>query len=244
MGKFQFSSLSKEGRIHRNKIEQAAQNKEVRSFDVMSFANKIDRDGEIYCWIEGRDKKWFASVVEKIIKATPADEPRKSRGPDDMLAKMEEAYRQEMARRGEKLPGWESVLDVFTQNDTDPVVISYSVSGHFPSAEFAPSDWRRDLKRDARYDAFAELPAAEQWELAMPELRRKHPERRIIPQAEVVATFLAEALMMGVDPHEMFRGALIDMATDAPEQEERTAAFAYLSEEDKVTFGPAFKKKR
>ncbi|NTF18244.1 hypothetical protein G6L37_07475 [Agrobacterium rubi] len=243
MGKFQFSSLSKQGRIHRHKIEEVA-NAEGNPFEVVSFANKIDRDGEIYCWIEGRDKKWFASVISNIIKAIPADKPRPSNGPNDQLAKMEKAYREDMERRGEKVPGWESVLDVFTHNDTDPVVISYSVSGHFPSAEFAPSDWRRDLKRDARWDAFDELPAAEQWELAMPQLRSKYPERRIIPQAEIVATFIAEAVMMGVDPHEMFRGALIDMATDAPEQAERTAAFAYLSDEDKATFEKAFKKKR
>lgn len=232
MGKYQFSSLSKEGRIKNHQVEDATKLKQI-GIAASAFVSKIARDGEIYCWIEGRDKKWFAGIVRKIIAASPVEKESDKNSP---FYAMEQAYREEMAKMGEKLPGWESVLDVLEADDTNPVVISYSVSGDFPSAEFAPAAWEADISGNARYDAFDKLKAATQWELAMPELRRRHPERRIVPQAEILANFLYEAVLSGLDPHDLFRGALIDMALDAPDPEGQRAAFAHLSDEDKATF--------
>lgn len=232
MGKYQFSSLPKEGLIKNFQVEDANRLDDI-GIAAGAFVSKIDRDGEIYCWIEGRDKKWFAELVRKVIAASPPETESDKNSP---LFAMEQAYRAEMTRRGGKLPGWGSVLDVLEFDDINPVVISYSVSGCFPSSEFAPDDWNAGVDEDKRADAFDRLKAAAQWELAMPELRRRHPERRIVPQAEVLANFLYEAILSGLDPHDIFRGALIDMAMDAPDPEGQRAAFAHLSEEDKQTF--------
>jgi hypothetical protein len=232
MGKYQFSSLGKEGRVKSHQVEEAEALESI-GIAAVGFVAKIDRDGEVYCWIEGRDKKWFASLVRKVIAALPPEKETSKSSPHFAI---EQAYRAEMARRGEKLPGWESVLDVLEFDDINPVVISYSVSGCFPSAEFAPADWHPEITGDKRYDTFDKLKSAEQWELAMPELRRRHPERRIVPQAEVLATFLYEAIIQGLDPHDLFRGALIDIAMDAPDRAGQEAAFAHLSETDQHTF--------
>jgi hypothetical protein len=127
------------------------------------------------------------------------------------------------AETGFVIPNWDTVAELLDADDSSPVVISYSVSGEFPNARLKPKgvDWKS-------------LTDEEKFDVCMDELRRRKPQRQLVPMADFVATCLHEALRVGTDPKEVFRLAMIDIALDREDKDVGAAALAYLSEDDRA----------
>jgi hypothetical protein len=236
MGKYEFQSRNGLGRVHGRDVDDAV------NYDMPStakfFAYRLQQEGEDYLWIEGRHKRYYASLVRMLSENRKnAEATRKvERERDSSRRPLREAptsvfdspeyiasFHQIAAETGFVIPNWDTVVELLEADDTSPVVISYSVSGEFPNSKMKPKgvDWKA-------------LTDEEKFDVCMGELRRRKPQRQLVPMADFVATYLHAAMKAGVDPKEVFRAAMIDIALDDDDKDVSAAAFALLSEEDRA----------
>lgn len=175
----------------------------VAGSDPVRLAAKINGWCESHAWVDGPDRAWMADIINEGLRAGIyrrelwyADT---SDGPHDKRADQ----------------GWGQVVDLLRARDDEPVVMSYSVTDGFPNPWIAGWDppidpgwlpdwadgdghnewiamsgaeragWRREHADEQWYD----LPADQQWELAMAGLRRERPWARIGPDTLAEVTF-------------------------------------------------------
>jgi hypothetical protein len=126
--------------------------------DTVRFMARLHAQCEIHGFIEGPNRKWFADIIRE----------GRSTG----------LYRTDQ--------GWEAVINALEVRDTEPMVMSYSVCDGFPNSDVG--DWlppwpegvehrwsaltpEQQREREARSEAWYELPRDEQWERSLKNIR-------------------------------------------------------------------------
>jgi hypothetical protein len=122
--------------------------------DYVRLLARIHGQCEIHGWIEGPDKSWVADLIAGGRKAN--------------------LYRPDM--------GWESVETLLRDNDTEPVVMSYSVCDTFPSPSWILEGEGADLG-DYSDNALDDMWGAKDlWPRAVAVLRERCQDSRLDPE--------------------------------------------------------------
>lgn len=126
--------------------------------DTVRFMARLHAQCEIHGYIEGSNRAWIASIIDTGLKSG--------------------LYRTNQ--------GWDAVTTALRARDTEPMVMSYSVTNSFPNSEVG--DWLpewpegvehswsaltpdQQTEREIRSEAWYELPRNEQWERSLRTLR-------------------------------------------------------------------------
>jgi hypothetical protein len=160
----------------------------VAGSDPIALAAKIHAMCELHGFVEGKDRAWFADIVDQgcdtgLYRRTYLS----TRNPlAEMLALSGEEVKPEDAELVENSMGWTEVADQLRAHDEGEVVMSFSVTEGFL---YPPADWRPEgLPKDEddaetdRWDRWDELPQGERWALAMAPLRAKGRNKPIGPK--------------------------------------------------------------
>lgn len=146
----------------------------VAGSDPVRLAAKIDGWCESHCWVEGPDRGWMADIIDEGLRAGlyrrgiwHSDRPE---GPRDKWS----------------VQGWEDVLMLLRARDDEPVVLSYSVTEAFPNPDIGED---QQAARDEYQDEWHELPADEQWRVALAALREQRPWARLAADTLTEVTF-------------------------------------------------------
>lgn len=115
--------------------------------DALILLAKIHAQCEIHGYVEGPNRAWLASIIERGLE----------------LAVLREKV------KGGYSTGWRDVVTLLRSRDDVPVVTSYSVCDQFPNRHVA--DWHDENDGDDWYD----LGNDEQWKLALAGLRAGKP---------------------------------------------------------------------
>lgn len=189
----------------------------VLGSDPVRLAAKISGWCEQHAWVDGPDRAWLADLIDEGLTAGIfrrgfwfADVPD---GPKDKWSDQ----------------GWDAVQAHLRSSAVEPCVMSYSVTSGFPNSSIAgwepppmpdgwvPSwanddrgraEWESNYptpgEKEARYlddahDLWYEIPAEEQWRLAMDGLRTTRPWAQLTPDNLGTTTF-----HVGVTVYDLF----------------------------------------
>jgi hypothetical protein len=115
--------------------------------DPVKLMARLHGQCEIHCWVEGPHRAWLAGIMQH--------------------GRASGLYRADQ--------GWEAVIDLLLSRDDSPVVCSYSVTEQFPDKGLVADAglWEpgADEYGEEDWDAWYDLPTAEQWRLGMAALR-------------------------------------------------------------------------
>lgn len=120
--------------------------------DALRLLAFIHAQCEIHGWFAGANRNWLADIIT--------------------TGRASNLLRSDM--------GWEGLVEFLRADQTEPVVMSYSVCEQFPNPTVAGwAGLNADDDEDARYDAWYDLPHEERWALCMPKIERMEitPER-------------------------------------------------------------------
>ena len=123
--------------------------------DPVRFLARLEAQCEMHCWVDGPDRDWLAGLIEEGRRLG--------------------VYR--------AAAGWEEAVTLLRSRADEPVVLSHSSGEGFPS--ISASDWEppplagQDDELD--WDAWYEIPDAEQWEICMAWLRRQPGRLQLTP---------------------------------------------------------------
>lgn len=109
--------------------------------DLVKLCVRIHNECEHWARVEGENRKWFAGLCESALSAGIFG----------------------------KGVGWEQTIESIRSAEDSPVVMSFSVSGGFPTNEVVPSELTAGLE-------WHDLPYYRQWKLAIQCLRAQHSE--------------------------------------------------------------------
>jgi len=207
--------------------------------DLIRLAAKIDGWCEVHAWVEGGDRAWLAGIIEQGLRAGMYRQGLWMDNPDS-------------GARDKWAPmGWDQVIGLLRARDDEPAVMSYSATDGFPNpyvAGWEPpvdplwrpvwaadgeglAEWqelddsiRKEYHDDRIGELWAQLPAGQQWELAMDGLRRSRPWARLAPD-----TLAAQTFGLPVTVYDLF----------APDRDERVLAAAAAVKPGAVTGGEA-----
>jgi len=120
----------------------------VAGSDAIKFLARLHAQCEIHAWVDGQNRKWLAAIVREGVSA-------------GILRKW----------NGNATYEWEEVADFLETDDSEPVVMHYSVSDSFPSWRLACRrvGWPLDEVSEHWWD---ELSPEQRWDCAMSELRK------------------------------------------------------------------------
>lgn len=112
--------------------------------DEIKLGARLHGQCEIHAYIEGSNRWWFANLIDsgRAIGVLRSD------------------------------VGWESVMAHLRERDDEPIVTSYSVCEQFPNPHAA--NWKPaevDDEDEVDWDAWYDIPLAEQWAQGMSVLR-------------------------------------------------------------------------
>lgn len=116
--------------------------------DAMWLTARLHGQCEIHAWVDGPNRKWLASVIE--------------RGLDTGI------FREET----QGYEGWRKVIEMLLADDSGPVVTSYSVCESFPNAHVAGWKPTEIVDGEADWDAWYNIPQDQRWDMAMEALRK------------------------------------------------------------------------
>jgi hypothetical protein len=114
--------------------------------DQVRFLARLHGQCEIHGWVDGPNRAWLANLIT--------------------VGRQSGLYRSDV--------GWESVVELLTSRDDEPVVMSDSTTNQFPDPDVA--DWSPAVDESGEQiddDEWYKLSEKEQWRLAMTGLRRK-----------------------------------------------------------------------
>ena len=111
--------------------------------DAVKLMARLHGQCEIHCYVEEQNRVWLAGIIESGLTAG-------------------------VMRQGF---GWDEVVGLFRSDYPGPIVTSYSVCGGFPSPGVAVNAGVWDSKAD-NWEAWYDLPVADQWRLCMEALRK------------------------------------------------------------------------
>lgn len=150
---------------------------------AVQLCAKLHGQCEIHAYCEGADRSWLADVIQEGIDCHVFS-------PEPM------GY-----------DGWPKLIDFLRASDGEPVVTSYSVTDSFPSADSAPQGVL-PLSKDGEidWDAWYEIPPAQQWEWGIAKLRSE-PGLRISPDQ------LGDLFGSGITGREFIRRACAAVET-------------------------------
>lgn len=113
--------------------------------DPLCLFARLHGQCEIHAYVEGPERAWVAGVIKQGLETG--------------------LYRQGV--------GWDSVVTLLEQSNTEPVVTSYSVCEGFPN--YGIADWTppSDGEDEDSWEAWYELPDDERWDLALAGLRSR-----------------------------------------------------------------------
>lgn len=134
--------------------------------DPLRLAAKIYGTCEIHGFFEGKDRQWLAGLIME--------------GMEDNLFRRWLKY----SDGRELSTGWTELIAQLRRDDTEPVVMSFTVTDGFPCP---PNDWRPDIvdtdeDEDARLDAWCELHERDQFHLALADVRKRPGQKPISPE--------------------------------------------------------------
>lgn len=123
----------------------------VLGSDPVALAARLHGQCELHAYVEGPHREWLAGLME--------------------AGRACGVYRPDQ--------GWESVIELLRARADAPVVTSYSVGDSFPTTHVIQDDppvWTPteiDEWGEPNWDAWYDLPTAEQWALCMTALRAR-----------------------------------------------------------------------
>lgn len=129
--------------------------------DPIRLCAKIHATCEIHGFFEGKDRDWFAGLIEEGLE-------------DGVFRKDFENL-----HGGRWSMGWPELIEQLRKNDTEPVVMSFTVTDGFPDP---PEDWRPEVEDEERWNEWADLPYEEQFTLALAEIREDESRKPIGPE--------------------------------------------------------------
>jgi len=124
--------------------------------DAVRLATRIVGQGELHAWVDGPNRAWVADITQAGLESGTY---RKGIWFERMLG----------GERQWADQGWGDVIAFLRAQEDEPVVLSYSVTGGFPSPE--ATGWERDDEGCCNDEAWDALDSAEQWRLGMESLR-------------------------------------------------------------------------
>lgn len=129
--------------------------------DPIRLCAKIHATCEIHGFFEGKDRDWFAGLIEEGLE--------------------ERVFRKGFENsQGERMSmGWTELTEQLRKSDEHPVVMSFSVTDGFPDP---PEDWRPEFTGDERWGQWAELDSHERFYLALAEIRKDEHQKPIGPE--------------------------------------------------------------
>jgi hypothetical protein len=175
MGSITFNSPDGHSRAHSHIFGEIRELKTLCSDDddvMLSLSEGFFAD---YLWIAGPDRKYFAERIRSVLSAAPAGEWTHG-GLQDWSGAESKAFAEHCSEVGMRVPGLHSIAEHLEANDEHPVVITHSVSAHYPTPEYADKNWLREAKRlhgEDYLEHFHELSEEEQWNLTMPRFMKK-----------------------------------------------------------------------
>jgi hypothetical protein len=146
---------------------------------IRDVAARIELDGGAPLWVAGQNRAWLAEAIEGAVGLAKFPHP------------FGDEYVQRYLEAGMTIPTWEGLANFLRERADAPAVVTYSVSDDFPSAAFAPDNWRQDLVGEDRWDAFDDLPSSERWVLCMPGLIEARPDAELAPDNAFMAPVIA-----------------------------------------------------
>lgn len=117
----------------------------VMGSDPIKLCARVHGQCEIHTFVEGKNREWLAKKIDhgRAVGVLRSDQ------------------------------GWEETATLLRSRNDEPVVTSYSVCEQFPNAHAA--GWKPDKlteEGEADWDAWYDLPSAQQWEMGMTALRK------------------------------------------------------------------------
>lgn len=122
--------------------------------DIMKFAARIHGQCEIHAYVEGRNRKWLAGIIQHGL---------------DIGFLRTTAH-------------WDTAIELLLKRDTEPVVTSYSVCDSFPNQGVAKNaglytippyiDPKTGEEGELDWDAWYDVPNDKQWDLCLKALRK------------------------------------------------------------------------
>lgn len=161
----------------------------VYGSDPVKLAAKLHGTCEIQAIVEGKDRAWFADVIEqgldtRIFRRTY----RAAKSPvAELLSLMKEDVDPQDLEPVEHSMGWTEIIDQLRENDQVPVVTSYSVTNGFPQM---PSDWSPegesldddDEEYERREEAWYELSDEVRFWMSLEDVRKRNKNKPISPE--------------------------------------------------------------
>lgn len=137
---------------------------------ALQLAAKIHGWCETHAYIEGEDRAWVADIIDQGLEARIYRGVLRTTDRDSNPITID--------------VGWSRVQELLRSRSDEPVVMSYSVCEAFPNNTVI-DDWYDSAEKESEHMALSEkwdeLDNAEQWDLAMPALRKNKPWARIAP---------------------------------------------------------------
>ncbi len=186
---------------------------------ILALAAKLHGWCESFCWVEGPNRKWLADLIDEGLSAG--------------------IYRRGIwyeakpdTAREWSSQGWENCTGLLRSRDDGPMVLSYSVCEQFPDVAISPSwpQWpagtperwdalttEQQEERERIRDEFDDLPADQQWALAMEGLRAQRPWAQLAPE-----TLINQRFHLGISIFDLF----------APDRDDRVRAAATGAQEE------------
>lgn len=115
--------------------------------DPVRLAARVYAQGDIHAWVDSPNRSWLADVIDEGLDTG--------------------VYRRSL--NGTSC-GWENVTRLLSRSSGGPVVMSYSVSGAFPSERL--TDYERDESDASPWD---DLTDHQKWDVCMAKLRASGP---------------------------------------------------------------------
>jgi hypothetical protein len=206
MGSITFNSLDGYSRAHSHIFGEIREIKALSQEDddvMLSLSTGFFAD---YLWIAGPDRKAFAERIRSVLATAPEGEWTR-RGLQDWSDPESKAFAESYAKNGMRVPGLHSLAEHLEASDEHPVVVTHSVSAHFPTTEYADKKWLREAKKlhgENYIEHFNDLPDEEQWRLTMPRLMK---EEDILEWSEPLSV-VAEAVRRDLQGRGLWKSAV------------------------------------
>lgn len=118
----------------------------IMGSDEVKLLARIHGQSEIHAFIEGTNRAWIAGLIQNGRKSG-------------------------LFRDGQ---GWESVAELLLKDDSEPVVMSYSVCESFPNSSV--TTWVPPYDEESGediHDAWYDLTDAERWQMSLDAIRKQ-----------------------------------------------------------------------
>lgn len=183
MGSVTFDSQDGSSRVHDHVATDIRFIKSLLPEDedvILSLGRDFLED---FTWIAGEDRAYFAARLRSVLASDPPGE-WSFRGLNQFDTPEALSQAAEWAKTGDRVPGLHSIIEHLETSSEHPVVITNSVSAHFPSMKYWPPYAGRpkaEPDEDDDYEFLKEfegLSESDRWKAIWPEFLKDHANKR------------------------------------------------------------------